>query len=643
MIKQSDLDKARESIGKSNSSLDDVFSNLDNPKTQTIRKSVSLPRQSVKEYSHDWQSDAISTKPKLVASFVSPFVFWISSFGIIFLIGALIFSYVKSREKNSINDSIIITIESKTSIDGGEDIGLVTKILNNNDVPLELADLVISYKTSSDSKAENKIIRKNLDQIPKTHELTVDDIPLVLFGKEGEKKKITATLEYRVLGSTSIFTKEQTHEITILSSPILVTTTLPKTVTANQKLSFSINLARNETTSIAVDPKKSLFVKVIYPKTFDFHSALPAPKYGSAVWEIKKEDDPIITIDGELNNNPGEFSSFDIEVGYVNEQNPREMDVTLAKESYLLEVKNSFIEFKALVNNKKAEPTLLSSEESVATVELSWKNLLKEPISNMIIIANIEGEGLDTKKIIEQTGYFDDATQSIRWTSDQNPEFKFVAPNASGTISVQIPFLDSEALADLKTPQASVSFSVSGTDLGGKKLFVENAIKRTMSVVSKPVSSAVATRKELPFAARGSFPFAQGTATNYGLRLSIQNATSDLEYLSFKTKLPQYLEYKGIFSPTNAKVSFDAITRTLSWDVRSLKALAKTETIIELSLVPSLAQLQNAEIPLSGLITFEAKDVTLNRNIRQNLRPATSRTLVESTFGKNPEETEKKN
>ena len=180
------------------------------------------------------------------------------------------------------NDNIDISVLSNAFTAGGEEYPLLLEIVNKNNSPLELVDLVVEYPKSSQTSLsqDNEHLRLSLGIIP-AGGVKNENMKLVLFGEQGSVRQIKIFLEYRVEGSNAIFVKDKLYEISINSTPINLSIDAPLEASSNQDITLNVKATLNATKSIS-----KILLKIDYPVGFQFVKAMPAPFLGNNVWKL---------------------------------------------------------------------------------------------------------------------------------------------------------------------------------------------------------------------------------------------------------------------------------------------------------------------------------------------------------------------
>ncbi|MFA6325361.1 MAG: hypothetical protein WCX46_04015, partial [Candidatus Paceibacterota bacterium] len=304
-----------------------------------------------KEVPTSWNSEIKKDQKKNFFLKTSMFKkFFIFSIG--FFILALVFAlYSFFLGGNSVsNDNIEISVLGNAFTAGGEELPLQIEIINKNNSPLELADLVVSYPKSSsnDLLQGSEHIRISLGTIP-SGSTQNENMNVVLFGEQGSSKLIKISLEYRVAGSNAIFVKEKPYEVTISSAPINLYVDAPSEVSPNQEISLNVKATLNATKAAS-----DILLRVDYPVGFEFISAKPAPSFGNNVWILGDlpagSERDILIIGKMVDVSDGEEKNFHIFSGIESSSDKSIIGTIFNSFSYKVAIKKPFIQANLYVN-----------------------------------------------------------------------------------------------------------------------------------------------------------------------------------------------------------------------------------------------------------------------------------------------------
>ena len=159
-----------------------------------------------------------------------------SAFKIFFLIALLVFiasgSFAVYKFYGGTNtfspENIDILITGDAFVSSGSDLNINVAVLNRNLAPLESATLSISYQKGETNDLSTSTApsmdRQKIDLgTVGINETKTNNFKIMLFGKQGSRKIIKTTLEYRAKGSSASFVKEINYDVVLTNSPLVVT------------------------------------------------------------------------------------------------------------------------------------------------------------------------------------------------------------------------------------------------------------------------------------------------------------------------------------------------------------------------------------------------------------------------------------
>ena len=206
-------------------------------------------------------------------------LWWLLGAAIIFFVGAIaFFTYYFLFGGGSFAASpsnIAISISGPPQIEGGAPTELQIVVVNRNKVPLELADLVVTYPKGTRSPTDfatdlqNQRIPLGVIEAGGTRQGTVS---AVFAGNEGDHADVKVELEYRIGGSSAIFAASSDYSIVFSSSPLSLVVTGNNETISGQPVELTVSVASN-----ANAPVRDVLFSARYPFGFKFSSANPAP------------------------------------------------------------------------------------------------------------------------------------------------------------------------------------------------------------------------------------------------------------------------------------------------------------------------------------------------------------------------------
>ena len=559
--------------------------------------------------------------------------FFIFSF-IVFLgaVGYLLFNFF-IKGNNVSNDNIEIAVFGNTFTGGGEELPLIVEITNKNPLPLELADLVIEYpKGSAVDNAGEEIarLRKSLGVV-KAGEVKSETIKVALFGETGSIHQIKIALEYRLEGSNAIFLKDKAYEVTINSTPVNLSIDAPQDAIEDQEFTLNVKATLNETKEIP----NNLTLKLDYPFGFEFVSSNPSPEVGNNIWNLaslKPGEEFNVEIKGRMVDVfEGEEKIFHASDKKKKTNDKSELGVVFNSFRHSLFIKKPFVETKLFVNSEYKKEYAVSTKSAIIGV-IEWTNNLKTSVNDLEIKAKFSGNAYNPRNIKVEPGFFDSKSNTIIWDKNIDETFTEISSGKSGNISFTLsPSSVFGANGNLLVdPTINVEITVLGkqTESGSALKNLDIVENKTIKLISDLSLITKSSYTGGPFKNTGPYPPKPEEETTYTITFSVANTTNNISKAKLVTSLPPRVSYKNLISPKDEKLTFDAVTRELVWDIGTIPretglSGAKKEISFQVSYTPSLSEVDLIptlvnKSTLTGHDDFANVDLRVERPIIQS-------------------------
>ncbi len=567
----------------------------------------------------------VSIKKILIASVV----FFVIAMGLAFYViqsGSNVFSL-----KN-----VDIEIDGPVSISGGEEFTLNINVTNRNETAMEFANLIIQYPEgayeSFDSQKELLRVRESLGRI-NPNETVEKTISLALFGSGDSKKEISFTLESRFEGSSATLDKIELYEVSLASSPVNLSVSIPEDIGVNQEFEIIINLKSNSNNTL-----NDLILKVEYPFGFTFSDASPSPAQGKNIWKIgdmPKADERVIKIRGVVDGQEDEERIFVVEVGSKHLKDEDAIGTVYNSVSEQTLITKPFLGLKVLVNGVETSEYISKSKESLR-FDILWSSNSLVKITDGTIEAKLSGDIVDKFSVFaDKGGFYKSLDGTIIWSDRTGKsELSIIEPGESGKVGFtlqSLPLVDKEGRV-FKNPEITVSLNANGnqvTDTGESSRLSASASKK-IKIESKLEIVPRAVYYSGPFNNTGPLPPKADEETTYTIILSVINTSNKISPTTVKTTLPTYMRWLGVVSPSSEDVSFNDVVGEIVWNIGTVDGgtgfvKGAREVAFQVGLTPSVSQrgrtpFLTGEITLSGKDTFtgtvlEDKKKGLNTNL----------------------------
>lgn len=601
------------------------------------RRALDLSRPAVGE---DWKHEEDVLEPSLVAprriSWFRAVLGWILGISALFFLGAggffVYYFTIGGGALPASPQNVDIVVSGPPQVEGGAPAQFQLVVTNRNKVPLELAELVITYPKGTRSPADFSTDLPN-QRIPLG---TIEPggrrqgtVSAVLAGQGGDRSDLKVDVEYRVSGSNAIFVASSDYAINFSSSPLSITVDGNSQAVAGQPVSLTVTVATNGNA-----PVRDVILKADYPFGFKFASASPPAASGN-VWtlgDLAPGQKRSITINGSLAGGSGDARVFHFSAGTRTDIKHTALDTTLAQTTFDAAISQPFLDLAVAINDSTRPGVVVSPGDKV-TVAVQYTNNLSTPITNAIIVARLSGIEIDGTTVKSTDGFFRSADGSVFWDkTTTNGVFATLAPGAHGTVAFSFTMPSGDALKYYTNPHLDISVNAAGNRVAetGVPEVLQATARQSISLASDLQLIAAGLYYTNPFGSAGPMPPKAGQETTYALVFTIRNTTNKITNGTLTASLPPYVRWAGIYSPSTEKVTFNQANGTVTWNVGDIEPnvglgdIPPRQAAIAVGFTPSTSQigqqpslLQN--IVLKGLdasttapITRTVDDITTN-------------------------------
>lgn len=548
-----------------------------------------------------------------------------------FILAAGLSAYIFFSGSNIVSpDKIDIKMLGPVASPAGEILSLDVDIKNDNSSKLILADLVITYPegTRKDTDGVTPLIT---DRVPVG---TIDSgqtvrktIKSILFGEENVKKNIKVTLEYRVPGSDSIFTKAKDYPIFIGSSPVTLTVDTLKEVTAEQESTFKVTLVSNSTSVI-----KGLLLKADFPFGFKYNSSTPVPLSGNDTWslgDLEPGGRREITIKGKIIGENRDERVFNFMTGTEDPQNTTSIKSVFVTNSVAVTVREPFLAADVALNGDGAEVVMISAGEGVQG-EITWQNNLEVPVNDVVIEAKITGEMLDKRVVSGDEGFYRSIDSTILWDRTTLNDLREVGPGDAGRIQFAFASLQptEQINKTFRRPELSLQLTIKAKRLNENRVpeEISSTVTKRIKIESGLSMKTRLVRTAGPFVNSGPLPPVVDQTSTYTVLVSVSNSFNSIKDGVFTTTLPSYVKWMGVIDPaTTQGVTYNADRREITWPVGEIPAgtgynSTAKEFAFQVGLQPSISQLGQSPIAVNAQ-RIAGKD-NFTETIVENIQPS---------------------
>lgn len=531
-------------------------------------------------------------------------------------------------------DRVAIVFDGPKEADSTATVQYALKYKNANRVGLKNVKIVLDY-------AENfqPIDNLNLKFISATaSEFYLNDIgagqsgeiPLkgVFYAPKDAPVYLHATLQYTPSNAAVQYDTKAQFGVSITSAPVIVDVIGPENVVSGDLVEYFIDCKNQDNR-----PLKDAQVRVTYPEGFAFVGADPMPSENQNIWYVGTIDPSAgvkVKIKGKIIGLDGQIKTIKVELGHAGSggefalYNQREQRAKLIAPVLTI------------------EQTLQGKEDSVVQpgeilrYSIAYQNTGDIAMRDAIVTFSFQGSVLDFSQLTLQKGSYDSKTQTITWKPSDMPELGALAPKQSGKVSFTIPV---KAIIPVNAPTEK-NFTISSvakidspdikTPIGANKVIGTDTLE--LKVASKVIFDNFGFYNDSQIPNTGPLPMELGKPTSFTLHWAVTNISNDLSGAVVTSSLPSGVVWVGKIYPSDAKISYDARSNRVVWELGDVSAgsgviIPRREVAFQVMVTPQENQAGQKVILLNESI-LNAKDVFTGKDVLQT-KPAKDTVLLE--------------
>ncbi|MBV9159563.1 MAG: hypothetical protein JO019_03135 [Candidatus Kaiserbacteria bacterium] len=598
------------------------------------RRPLEQPESPVSE---DWREPeqklaGVTVAPRYIGATRTALTWVLVSAAVFFTAAVAFFAYfffLGGGANPASPSNIDITVTGPAQISGGSPAELQISVVNRNNVPLELSDLVVTYppgtRSPTDFSTDLPETRIPLGTIEPggTRQGTIS---AVFAGDSGTHASVHVELEYHVGGSNAIFVASSDYALLFSSSPLSLSVDGNSETVSGQPIQFNINVTSN-----ANAPLKDVLLHVDYPFGFKFTSASPAPD-SSGTWalgDFSPGEKKTVTLTGTMSGEAGDARVFHLAAGTRVSPSNQSISTKLADNAYQVKISQPFLGLSVSVNKSSGTTATVAPGDPVNVV-ITYQNNLSTAITDAVIAAKLSGLEVDGTTVRSSDGFYRSGDDVVIWdkTTTQN-ELAQIPAGGTGTVSFSFV---APAATSGGNAHVDISINAAGKRLGesGVPQSLQAAALQKVQIASDLELTAQGLYNANPFGSTGPMPPKASTETTYAMVFTVTNTTSKVTNAKLTATMPTYVRWVGIYSPSSEKVTFNQLNGTVTWDLGDiapgvgLNGVEPRQAAIAIGFTPSTSQIGQSPVLLQNItltgydsatgdkVTRTAKDITTN-------------------------------
>jgi hypothetical protein len=614
-------------------SLDELEKKLYSPNQGVVQKERKQLRPQEYTVPQDWERENVNVEE-------SPFVIddskpnWFFRFfilALIFFLGALGYVGVKLYFGSGIDaQNVDVLINAPLAIGAGEVFDFEVVMQNKNQINMRYVDVEVQFpdgtRSVSDIGTDYKTAKESIDTI-EIGEIVKKNYGAMLFGEEGEKKEVTIFLTYKVQDSTTLFKKEKKFDVVLKSTPVRLTVTNVKEITSDQDIAFTIELVSNSTQTL-----KNVIVQATYPFGFMYKSSSIAPQDDKKTWIIPSlapKETLTFTLRGAVEGQNNDEKFFNFLVGLKDEETDSPQ-VVFTKKGTTVSLARPFLELNFAIDEKDADTIVVNPDEN-QNATISFKNNTDSPLRNAIISLLLNGEVIQEDSIQVSDGFYQSLNDTIMWDSSTSEDLIAIPQGSSGAVSFSFNGFGLSTKKIIINPEALFTIEVKANRNLQNQVseIIENSVVQKIRFNTQLNLESLTQYYSSVFANSGPIPPKAEQKTTYTGLISIKNTSNIVADGIVTMRIPNYVTYEGVFSPGTEQVSYDSVTRIVTWKVGDINTKTGYEGIsprtlsLQVSFIPSVSQVGTSPELIQN-IKFTGTDIYTQEEIEKTAEPITT-------------------
>jgi len=454
-------------------------------------------------------------------------------------------------QKNSFSKEVVkLEILGPESIGVGEKFEYLVKFKNNGNLRLEDPRLIFEYPEQAilpeGTSRRVEIGVEELGEAIYPGEERTFSFEARLLGKIDEAVEARATLSFRPKNLKAYYESFTTLTTIIKSVPLTFDFDFPPKAESGKKIILNVNYFSN------IDyPLSNVVIKMEYPVDFEILRASPE-SLEMEEWEIpvlNKGQGGRIEIEGKLEGKIGETKFFKGRIGVFKDGR----FLILKEINKGIEIVRPLVYIRQEINGN---PQYVALPGEWLHYEVFLKNIGQEPLTEVFMVCQLEGEAFDYETLKSDSGYVRPGSNIVVFDWKDIPELQYIDITEEAKLDFWVKL--KEDLKGIENPALKNIILVKGI----KEEFLTKVSSKIELVQRGFYYDEV-------FGNSGPLPPEVGKTTTYTIVWEIKNYYSTIKEAKVKAVLPENVELTGRIFPEKetSKFSFDPESREVVWSI----------------------------------------------------------------------------
>lgn len=488
---------------------------------------------------------------------------------------------------------VTVDISSVETVASGDKLTVTIHYTNGSPVTIDNGTVEIVYPggfylQSSDPTPTTGENQWEVSDVPSGAEGTIT-ITGQLVGQQGDEKDFTTLFTYTPSNFNSDFQSSATQTVTLTESILKLDVTLAERARTGEELAYVFTM-----TNTATLPLVNVKAYLQYPERYSPTTADPTASVGNHTWlvdQIDPQETMTVTVKGTVSGEDESTQEFILQVGvqepdgFFNLQGEDRHSVTIFNPELTLAL--------------DGPESVQAGGQLEYTIEVT--NPSKIEITDIELQLQFEGDAVATDAV--------DLDRIAKLETGENSTLTYSTKVKSELPSVRTAIIAKLSVTSAKVAGATVDFEQTAS--------VETAIQGNLALNAE----ARYFDDDLSKLGSGPLPPTVGKTTEYAIRLSLTAAGSAMESITVQVPLSDDVTF---VSSGDDRVSFDATSNTVSFELKNLDPTETKVTSFRVSVTPTKNDVNKLLILVKESIVT-ATDINSGTTVQAQAKKITTR------------------
>ena len=337
---------------------------------------------------------------------------------------------------------------------------------------------------------------------------------------------------------------------------------------------------------------------------------------------LEPEEETTVTVKGLLVGTKEESRVMYFSIGVPNERDPFSLASVFATASHEFIIEEPFLDVSVSVDGETGDSLTIAPGEA-SNVQVSVGNRTDTTVYNGVVSVELSGNALSDMRISVAGGFYNSNTRTVTWDSSSVSSLAELAPGESENFR----FTMTPSAESIRTPQISAVASVSGRRV--RESSVSESLVGSARAIIK-IASTVSLLSDTGYVG-GPVPPRPGETTLYVVGMRAGAGTNDVANAVVTATIPSHATWTNQTAGSGT-FSYNAASRTITWDIGSIDAGEAVTGAFQVSLLPSTSQTGTTPT-IVGEQRLRAEDRFTGSVLRATARARTTELSSEAGFG----------